>query len=140
MGWRDTTAWPVRPARLRGVLAVLSTCALAGCAADSPILENVLVDPGWYETMPCRELVGAYRSAESRMKDLTALMEKSGNAAVNAVAYNTDYAKARTTYKYTEIAVRKKNCDLTVKVEVKKVDEPARPDFGILPPSPQGNR
>jgi len=140
MGWRgssDTTAWRVRP---RAVAGLLWTCALAGCAADSPILENVLVDPGWYETMPCRELVAAYRVAEARIKELTDLMEKSGNAAVNAVAYNTDYAKARATYKHTEAAVRKKNCDLGVKVEVKKVEEPVRPDFGLLAPSPQGNR
>jgi len=140
MGWRGSSHTRVWPARPRGVLAALWAYALAGCAADSPVLENVLVDPGYYETVPCRELVGLYRSSESRLKDLTGLMEKSGNTAVNALAYNTDYAKARTTYKYAEIAVRKKNCDLTVKVEVKKIEEPARPDFGILPPSPQGNR
>jgi hypothetical protein len=142
---RSDAKWPwLRSARMRSVLAMLGICAVAGCAADSPILENVLVDPGYYETMPCRELVSAYRSSESRLKELTDLMEKSGNAAINAMAYNTDYAKARTTYKYTEIAVRKKNCDLGVKVEPKKVDampaDPARPDFGLITPSAQGNR
>jgi hypothetical protein len=111
---------------------------LAGCAADSPVVENLLVDPGFYDTLNCTDLVREFQSNENRVKELTPLMEKSGAGAggtvVNALAYNTDYAKARAASKYAEAAARRKGCNLAIKVEPKKPDAaplgPAMPDFG----------
>ena len=107
----------------RGAIAVglVAGTVLAGCAVDSPIIENILVVPSYYDTLSCTELVGQIRGAEGRIKELSGLMEKSSSSAagpvVNALAYNTDYAKARATQKYAEDAARRKSCDFTKKVE-----------------------
>jgi hypothetical protein len=89
---------------------------LAGCAADSPILDQLMVVPGYYDTLGCPELVAKLRSATERVRELILLMEKSGEdsagAIVNAVAYNTEYAKARSTQKNAEEAAVRKRCDL----------------------------
>ena len=126
------------------VAALTSTVAaalLAGCAAYSPVVENLLVVPGYYDTLNCTDLVREFQSSDGRMKDLTALMEKSGagdaGAVMNALAYNTDYAKARAARKYSEEAARRKGCDLKVKVAPIKPDttlpNTRMPDFGTTP-------
>jgi hypothetical protein len=102
-------------------LGLIAATALAGCATESSIIENILVVPGYYDTLGCPELVAQVNGSAARIKELTGLMDKSsGNPAgpvVNALAYNTDYAKARATQKYAEDAARRKSCDLTKKVE-----------------------
>ena len=99
---------------------------LAGCAADSPILEQLMVVPGYYDTLGCPELIAKLRSATERVRELILLMEKSGEnstgAIVNAVAYNTEYAKARSTQKHAEEAAVRKRCDLNA--------EPGNPGTG----------
>ena len=87
--------------RVAGFALAAGASLLAGCAADSPILEQLMVVPGYYDTLSCPELVAKLRSATERVRELILLMEKSGEdstgAIVNAVAYNTEYAKARST-------------------------------------------
>jgi hypothetical protein len=130
-----------RPAEARtaAVLAgVVAATMLAGCASESTIVENLLVVPGYYDTLPCPEIVAQIQASSARVKELTQLIERSsGNGAgpvVNALAYDTDYAKARATQKFSEEAARRKNCDLTKKVEQKPADQmpppPAKSVFG----------
>jgi hypothetical protein len=67
-----------------------------------------MVVPGYFESLSCPELVEKYRTATQRVRTLILLMEKSseefGGALVNAVAYNTEYAKARSVQKHAEEA------------------------------------
>ena len=76
-----------------------------------------MVVPGYYDTLDCPELVEKLRSSTARVRELILLMEKSGEdsggAIVNAVAYNTEYAKARAAQKQAEEAAVRKRCDLT---------------------------
>ena len=88
---------------------------LAGCAADSPIIERALVMPSGFEPLSCPELVAKYKSSDTRMKELAALMEKSGSPIANALAYDTEYATARTSKRFAEQAAQKKHCDLADK-------------------------
>lgn len=85
---------------------------LAGCAADSSFVERSLVMPSGFEPMPCPELVQKYKASDARMKELAALMEKSGSPIANALAYDTEYATARASKRFAEQAARKKGCDL----------------------------
>jgi hypothetical protein len=120
------------------LLAGCTAIALGGCA-ESPIVESMLVVPGYYDTLTCPELVGQIAASTSRAKELAQLMQKSSANAegpvVNALAYNTDYAKARATQKYAEDAARRKACDLTKKVEQKPTEQvpppPRAPDMGL---------
>ena len=102
--------------RVAGFALAAGASLLAGCAADSPILEQLMVVPGYYDTLSCPELVAKLRSATERVRELILLMEKSAEdsagAIVNAVAYNTEYAKARSNQKHAEEAAVRKRCDL----------------------------
>jgi hypothetical protein len=100
-----------------GSLALAGAASLlAGCAADSPFLDQLMVVPGYYDTLGCPELIAKLRSATERVRELILLMEKSGEGSggvvVNAVAYNTEYAKARSAQKGAEEAAVRKRCDL----------------------------
>lgn len=117
---------------------------LAGCAADSVIAENLLIVPGAFDVMDCPALIARYRLESARVARFTMLMEKSaGEPAgplVNAIAYNTDYAKARAAQKASERAARAKSCDFTMSVPVPDLDAtapggPSRPDRGFSIPS-----
>jgi hypothetical protein len=134
------TVGPINTRTAAAFACLIAATALDGCAGDSPIVDNLLIVPGYYDTLTCPELIGQVQSAAARVKELTLLMEKSsGNAAgpvVNAMAYDTDYAKARATRKYSEEAAQRKGCDLTKKVEQKPTDHapplPAKPaGFGL---------
>ena len=105
------------PFRKRNFAAALLTSALAGCAADSGIIDKLLIVPGAFESMECPELIARYASESAQVTKLTMLMEKSANdpagPIVNSVVYNTDYAKARAAQSAAERAARSKNCELT---------------------------
>ena len=105
------------PFRKRNILPAVLTSALAGCAADSGIIDSLLIVPGAFESMECPELIARYASESAQVTKLTMLMEKSANdpagPIVNSVVYNTDYAKARAAQSAAERAARVKNCDLT---------------------------
>ena len=92
---------------------------VAACAADSSVVEELMVVPSYYDTLQCSELAGQFQGASQRVKELTALREKAGNepggVVANALAYNTEYAKAQATKKYAEAAANRKGCDLAKK-------------------------
>ncbi len=72
-----------------------------------------------YGPMTCPEVVAKYNGADGRMKELTALMEKSGNAFANAIAYDTEYATMRANKKFAQEAAERKGCDLSGKPPAK---------------------
>ena len=81
--------------RMSIVAAVAATTLVAGCAVDSGVLQSAIVMQSTYDPMPCPEIVQRYKSSENRMKELAALMEKSGSPIANAIAYDSEYAAAR---------------------------------------------
>jgi hypothetical protein len=92
-------------------LALALALLVCGCAADSAVVGTLTTTPGYFDTLSCKELAGRYRSDLKRETDLASLMDKSGNAFVNTIAYSTDYAKARTSREAAEEASTRKGCD-----------------------------
>jgi hypothetical protein len=72
--------------------------------------------------LQCSELAGQFHAASQRIYQLTMLRDKAANepggAVANALAYNTEYAKAEATKKYSEAAANRKGCDLGKKPAV----------------------
>jgi len=99
----------------RTVFALAAGLLLAGCAADSSFVERALVMPSGFDPLPCPELVAKYKASDARMKELAALMEKSGSPIANALAYDTEYATARANKRFAEQAAQKKGCELADK-------------------------
>jgi hypothetical protein len=99
--------------RMSIVAAIAAATLGAGCAVDSSVLQSALVMQSTYDPMPCPEVVQKYKSSEARMKELAALMEKSGNAVANAIAYDTEYATVRANWQFSKEAVERKGCDLS---------------------------
>jgi hypothetical protein len=130
----------VRHSWSRSILLILVSC-LAGCAADSGIVENLLIVPGSFDVMDCPALIARYRLESARVARFTMLMERSASEPagpiVNAVAYNTDYAKARANQSASERAARAKGCDFTMSVpepnlEAAEANQPSRSGRGSL--------
>jgi hypothetical protein len=96
----------------RTVFALAAGLLLAGCAADSSFVERALVMPSGFDPLTCPEVVAKYKASDARMKELGALMEKSGSPIANALAYDTEYATARANKRFAEQAAQKKNCEL----------------------------
>jgi hypothetical protein len=94
------------------VASVAAGLLMAGCAADSSILDRALVLPSGYDAITCPEVVAKYKAADARVKELTALMEKSGSPLANALAYNSEYASAGASKRFAEEAAARKGCDL----------------------------
>ena len=114
------------------IVAALAAATLgAGCSVDSSTLQTALVMQSTYDPMPCPEVVQKYKSSEGRMKELTALMEKSGNPIANAIAYDTEYATVRANWQFSKEAAERKGCDLTSQGAAKPPE--ARP---LQPTSP----
>jgi hypothetical protein len=101
------------------VVAFAVDLLVAGCAADSPTLERALVMQSAYDPLSCPEVVAKYKAADGRMKELTALMEKSGNPIANALAYDTEYATVRANKRFASLAAERKSCDLGDKPAIK---------------------
>lgn len=94
-------------------LAALATAMMsAGCAADSSVLHGIVVMPSAYDPLSCPELVAKFRAADTREKELAALMEKSGSPIANAIAYDSEYTAAHANRKYAEEAAARKGCEL----------------------------
>jgi hypothetical protein len=121
----------VRP--MSGLVAL----AVAACAADSPMVEGLMVVPSYYDTLQCSELVGQFVASSQRVHELTILREKAaddpGGVVANALTYNTEYAKAEATKKYVEAAANRKGCELPKKTTVSAKPRPE----GSTPPHPR---
>ena len=113
---------------MRGSIVVALAAGLlaAGCAVDSPTLQSAFVMHSTYDVLTCPEIVGKYKGASSRAKELAALREKSGSPIANALAYDTEYTSARANQRYAEEAAQRKGCDLS--------DKPATPPTAAAPP------
>lgn len=113
------------------VASVAAGLLLAGCAADSSFLDRALVLPSGYDALTCPEVVAKYKAADARVKELTALMEKSGSPFANALAYNSEYASSRASKRFAEEAAARKGCDLG------NMPAPAQPT-PLAQPTPPG--
>jgi hypothetical protein len=113
------------------VASVAAGLLVAGCAADSSILERALVLPSAYDPLTCPEVIAKYKAADGRVKELTALMKKSGSPIANALAYNSEYASARAQRRFAEEAAERKKCDLGNK-------PPPAPPTALATPGPPG--
>ena len=96
----------------RAIVASVAAGLLAGCAADSSIIENALVLRSAYDPLTCPQVVAKYKAAEGEIQRLTALMEKSGSEVANALAYKSEYTSARANKRFAEQAAERKSCDL----------------------------
>jgi hypothetical protein len=114
-------------------LALAAALAATGCAADSPLLERMVIVPGYFDTLSCSELATKIRESSARVTELTRLMQKSAEdvsgVVVNALAYNTEYAKARATQHHAELAATSKGCNAATKPEAPvESPDPAQPE------------
>jgi len=100
-------------------MAGLVALAVAACAADSTVVEGLMVMPSYYDTLQCSELVGQFVASSQRVYELTMLRERAANepggVVVSVLAYNSEYAKAEATKKYAEAAANRKGCELPKK-------------------------
>jgi hypothetical protein len=121
-------------ARPIGGLVALAVC---GCAADSTVVADLMVVPSYYDTLECSELTAQFRAASQRVNELTALREKAGKdpggMVANALAYNTEYAKAEASKKYSEAAANRKGCDLASSPPISAKPKPDGPTGPRLP-------
>ena len=108
--------------RMSIVAAIAAATLGAGCSVDSSVLQTSLVMQSVYDPMPCPEVVQKYKSSEGRMKELAALMEKSGNPIANAIAYDTEYATVRANWQFSKQAADRKGCDLTGQGAAKPIE------------------
>jgi hypothetical protein len=132
----------VRP--LGGFVAL----AVAACAADSTMVEGLMVMPSYYDTLQCTELVGQFLASSQRVYELTMLREKAANdpggVVATVLAYNSEYAKAEATKKNAEAAANRKGCELPKKTAVSAKPRPegstAPHPEGATSPRPRGER
>ena len=66
-----------------------------GAQADDQMLSNFLIAPGKYVLYNCQQLDLAARENQKRIAELEALMAKSGNGFINAMAYRPEYLQLR---------------------------------------------
>jgi hypothetical protein len=104
-------------------MGVLVALAIAACAGDSAVVDHLLIMPGRFDTLECKELVSEFQSASQRLYELTMLQEKAG-AVASVLAYDTEYAKAKATKKYSEAAANRKGCDLSKKAPASATPRP----------------
>jgi hypothetical protein len=107
--------------RFGNLVLALVAGSLVGCAADSPMVEALLFEPGYFDNFDCPQIVARFYSASQQVAKLTAVMDRANTdptgPLVNAIAYNTDYAKALLTQKHADQAAQLKGCDLTKEPE-----------------------
>ena len=135
----------MRVAKFVRPMGGLVALAVAACAADSTLVEGLMVMPSYYDTLQCTELVGQFVTSSQRVYELTILREKAANdpgGAVAAVlAYNSEYAKAEATKKYVEAAANRKGCELpkkTIGAQPRPEASTAAHPQGSTSPRPRG--
>jgi len=78
--------------------ALVVAALLGGCisaSADDDMLSRFLVAPGKYVLFNCQQLDVQAKTNERRMRELEALMAKSGSELANAIAYRPEYLQLR---------------------------------------------
>jgi hypothetical protein len=88
---------------------VLSACSSAG---DSQL--TFFADPGVYQYHSCDQIANIrkhWSTREQELRELMAKAEKStGGAAINVIAYQTDYVNAKEQLGVIDATARSKNC------------------------------
>jgi hypothetical protein len=109
--------WPARAALIAlagsGLLvgAVLSACSSAG---DTQL--TFFAEPGIYQYHTCDQIANIrkhWSTREQELRELMAKAEKStGGAAINVIAYQTDYVMASEQVRQLDATARAKNCKI----------------------------
>lgn len=100
--------------RLRAAMVPLALW-LSGCAGmTESATETFLAAPGKYDLYDCRNIEAELKSVQGRELELRHLMERaaqsSGGDLVNAIAYRSEYLRARGDLRLLNEAAAKKNC------------------------------
>jgi hypothetical protein len=104
----------------RVLCAGLLISALAGCAGMSEqAVNSAFVAPGKYDVYDCRSLARTIATTQERELELRQLMERSaqspGGELVNAIAYRSDYMRARAELNLLNETAANKNCQSSSK-------------------------
>ena len=109
--------WPARAALIAlagsGLLVgpVLSACSSAG---DTQL--TFFAEPGIYQYHTCDQIANIrkhWSTREQELRELMAKAEKStGGAAINVIAYQTDYVMASEQVRQLDATARAKNCKI----------------------------
>jgi hypothetical protein len=95
--------------------AAAALAALCGCGSVSDPAGFSIATQDRYDFMTCAEIVGARKSNNDRVKQLTVLMEKAesspGGFIVSAAAYRSELVQARALAAAAERAALMHNCD-----------------------------
>ena len=101
------------------------------------MVENLLIVPGYEDTLDCRDLLERLQMFTVRAKELERLKERSatgpGGTVASALAYDTDFAKARAVVRNATQAATRKGCDLAPHTDPKPPHDPGGPP-GPKPP------
>ena len=112
-----------RPGSISRLLAcIVVTATLGACGLDiNPGLSNgpgsLLVDPGMYSELHCKDLVAQWTSLRSREQDLRRLQDKAnegtGGAFIGALSYRTDYEVVLSDEKILLHEAAEQHCELS---------------------------
>jgi hypothetical protein len=95
--------------------AAAALAALCGCGSVSDPAGFSIATQDRYDFMTCKEIVNYRTSNNTRVKQLTELMEKAdsspGGFIVSAAAYRSELVQARALAAAAERAARLNNCD-----------------------------
>jgi hypothetical protein len=106
--------------QLAGSILALSLCAgasvtLAGCGLDNGP-GSLLVDPGRYSVMHCKDLVTTWNALLMREDELRKLQDRAsegtGGALIGNISYRADYEAVLSDKKIVQHEAAAKNCEL----------------------------
>lgn len=97
-----------------GLGGLLAGAALSACSSAGDSQLTFFADPGVYQYHSCDQIAGIrnyWLTREQELKQLMARAEQStGGAAINVIAYQTDYLTAKEQLQVLAATARSKNC------------------------------
>jgi hypothetical protein len=103
--------------RFRPCVAAILACALGGCATAY----DPFVAPGKFEFLRCEDVVKRLAEAETRDRELRALMDKAGNgvggSAVNVFVYGPDFQGVEAELRLLHQTAAEKRCSESTKAK-----------------------
>jgi hypothetical protein len=120
--WRakvHASAFALLRARVRlpgALIRVAAAAVLAACSmSNGP--GTLMVDPGRYSVLHCKDLISQWNSLNSREQELRKLQDKAsegtGGAMIGAISYRADYEAVLSDKKLVQRAANDQNCALT---------------------------
>lgn len=111
-----TVAFVAVPRHVAGIAGALALASLlAGCASTGEdFTTTALAAPGKFNLYTCKEIEEKARATQAREQELQQLMARAGQGPggdiVSAIAYRSDYAKARSELKLLADTAAEKQC------------------------------